>query len=492
MRLRMILWLLFVITGLVGMVIPAQAAYDIQATPLQTQSPTIIVLRFDGAIHPAMMEYLKRAMQAAERQGAEAIILELNTPGGSIDLMNQLVSSIRGSDIPVIVYVAPRGAMAGSAGTLITLAGHVAAMAPETSIGAASPVGAEGQDIGEAMESKVKEMLRANVRGLAANRPPEAIELAEEMIETARAVSVDEALEIGLIDIKASSITDLINQADGQEVIVQDEARTLNLTGATLLQVDPTFLEEMLMVLSNPNIAFILLAIGVQAILIEISSPGGWIAGFIGAVSLLLATYGLGMLPVNWFGFLFLAVAFVLFILELQTPTAGALTAAGVASFIIGALVLFNSPNVPQFQRVSIPLVVATGASLGLVFFVIVGYALRAQRRPASMGRETLVGQVGTVSTPLEPVGTVQIGSELWTAVLENGEPPLKRGEQIQVVGTDGLRVRVKKLVVTPGITVTPDVPEQRGTTAQERREQPGTSQQPGAAPQSSPPGPRT
>jgi membrane-bound serine protease (ClpP class) len=488
MRLRMIFWLLLVVTGLVGMAYPAQASYDAQSAPLQEGNALVIVLRFDGAIHPAMMEHLKRAMQAAERQGAEAIILELNTPGGSIDLMNQLVSSIRGSDVPVIVYVTPRGAMAGSAGTLITLAGHVAAMAPETSIGAASPVGAEGQDIGEAMESKVKEMLRANVRSLAAHRPAEAIELAEDMIQTARAVSVDEALEIGLIDIKASSITDLINQANGQEVVVLDETRTLNLNGASILQVNPTFLEEMLMVLSNPNIAFILLAIGVQAILIEISSPGGWIAGFIGAVCLLLATYGLGMLPVNWFGFLFLAVAFVLFILELQTPTAGALTAAGVASFIIGALVLFNSPNVPQFQRVSIPLVVATGASLGLIFFVIVGYALRAQRRPASMGRDTLLGQVGTVSTPLEPVGTVQLGSELWTAVLESGEETLKRGAQVQVTGTDGLRVRVKKLVVTPGITVTPDTSEPRVVTppAAELRDQPS------AAPQSSNPGPRT
>jgi membrane-bound serine protease (ClpP class) len=442
--LRMRFWLLLIVVGLVGVIQPAQAQ-----PVAQEGSPVVIVMRMDGGVHPVMLEHLKRARQTAERQGAEAIIVELNTPGGSIEVMNQIVSSIRSSETPVIVYVAPRGAMAASAGTLITLAGHAAAMAPETSIGAASPVGSEGQDIGETMESKAKEMLRASVRSLAANRPPEAIELAEEMIQTARAVSVDEALAIGLIDFRASSITDLLNQADGFEVSLQDESRILNLTGATLVQVDMSFVEDLLMVLSNPNIAFILLAIGVQAILIEFSSPGGWIAGFIGVVCLLLATYGLGMLPVNWFGFLFLAIAFVLFILELQTPTAGALTAAGVVSFIIGALVLFNSPNVPQFQRVSIPLVVGTGVLLGLAFFAIVGYAFRAQRLPVSMGRETLLGLVGTVNTPLNPVGTVQIGSELWTAVLDE-QGTLKHGDPVQVTGMDGLRVRVKKLVIAP------------------------------------------
>jgi membrane-bound serine protease (ClpP class) len=446
-RLRICVWMLLVISGLLGLAFPAQASEPAQPAA-QEGSPLVVVLRLEGGIHPVMLEHMKRARQTAVRLGAEAIILELNTPGGSVDTMNQLVSSIRASETPVIVYVAPRGAMAASAGTLITLAGHAAAMAPETTIGAASPVGAEGEDIGTTMESKVKEMLRANVRTLAANRPPEAIELAEDMIETARAVSVDEALAIGLIDFRASSITDLINQADGFEVNLQDEARTLNLTGARLQQVEPTFVEEILMVLSNPNIAFILLAIGVQAILIEISSPGGWIAGFIGVVSLLLATYGLGMLPVNWFGFIFLGVAFVLFILELQTPTTGALTAAGVASFILGGLVLFNSPNVPEFQRVSIPLVVGTGVALGLAFFAIVGYALRAQRLPKSVGRETLVGTVGTVNTPLEPTGTVQIGSELWSAVLDEGQGPLRRGEPVQVTGMDGLRLRVKKLVI--------------------------------------------
>jgi membrane-bound serine protease (ClpP class) len=169
------------------------------------------------------------------------------------------------------------------------------------------------------------------------------------------------------------------------------------------------------------------------------------VAGFIGVVCLLLATYGMGLLPVNWFGILFMIVAFVLFLLDIKAPTHGALTAAGVASFIVGALVLFNSPNVPSFQRVSVPLVIGTGLVIGLIFFTIVGYALRAQATPLRMGRESLVGETGVVNTPLTPVGTVQLGAELWSAVLEGGGTAPK-GAEVQVISVEALRLRVKKV----------------------------------------------
>ncbi len=440
MRLRPLLWVMLVIALAAGF-LPGKTVYS---AAFQDGDP-VVRLTLDGALHPAMLEYLKRAQQEAMRSGAQAIILQLNTPGGEIGLMNRIIEQMRGSDVPIIVYVAPRGAMAGSAGAILTMAGHVAAMAPETIIGAASPVGGEGEDIGETMSSKIREAMKANVRTLMVSRPPDAIELAEQMIDNARAVSVEEALEVGLIDIRAGSVGDLLNQLDGREVQVQDQTVTLRTAGATVIEVEKTFLEDLLMVLANPNIAFILLAIGVQAILIEFSSPGGWIAGFIGVVCLLLATYGMGLLPVNWFGILFLVVAFVLFVLDIQAPTHGALTAAGVGSFIVGALVLFNSPNVPEFQRVSVPLVVGTGLALGLMFFSILGFALRSQKSPVRMGRESIIGQVGVVNTALHPVGTVQVGSELWTAVLEEGDSA-KPGDQVQVTAIDNLRVRVRKV----------------------------------------------
>lgn len=424
--------------------LPGPAAAH-QGDAAQSDSPVVVTLRLNGALHPAMMEHIKRAEMIAEREGAAAIILELNTPGGEVQLMTSMMERIRGSSIPVVVYVSPRGAMAGSAGALITIAGHISAMAPETTIGAASPVQSSGTDIGGTMESKLKNIMKATVRSYTTHRPPEAVRLAEEMIDDARAVSVDEAVEIGLVDVKANNINDLLNKVDGLATEVDGEPVTLVTAGARVVDVPRSFTEEALMVLANPNIVFLLLAIGVQAILIELSTPGGWVAGFIGVVCLLLATYGMGVLPVNWFGLLFMVMSFVLFILELKTPTHGALTVAGVASFIVGALVLFNSPNVPTFQRVSVPLVIASGVVIGLLFFVVLGFALRAQMTPLRL-RTSMVGQVGVVNTPLTPIGTVQLGSELWTAVLEDGHQPAPKGTRVEVIGQEHLRIRVRKV----------------------------------------------
>lgn len=454
MRIRTtIIRLFFAVLLTLGLVTSLHQAGLAQDTPPES-NPVVVTLHLQGPLHPTWTERLNRAMTRAEAAGAQAIIMELDTPGGSIELMNRLIQQMRSSPVPLIVYVTPRGATAASAGTIITLAGDMAAMAPETTIGAASPVGASGEDIGETMESKVKEMLKATARSLAAQRPPEAVQLADEMIDDARAVSVDEALEIGLIDLKAADLPDLLSQLDGRQVRLREDTLTLNTAGAEVVDITPTIAESLLTVLANPNIAFLLLSVGVWAILIELSSPGGWVAGFIGVSCLLLGTYGIGILPVNWFGLLFLVVAFALFILELKTPTHGALTAAGAASFILGALVLFNSPNVPNFQRVSVPLVIGTGVALSGVFFAAVTFALRAQRSPQRMGSSSLMGRIGVVSSPLNPVGTVQLGSELWTAVLEandaaSGEDSqlqAQRGERVEVVGMERLRIRVRKI----------------------------------------------
>jgi membrane-bound serine protease (ClpP class) len=207
-----------------------------------------------------------------------------------------------------------------------------------------------------------------------------------------------------------------------------------------------SFIETLLLLLTDPNISFLLLAIGVQAVLIEISSPGGWVAGFIGAVCLTLATYGLGVLPVNWFGMLFLLIAFVLFILDIKAPTHGALTIAGVASFIVGALVLFNSPGTPDFQKVSVPLVVGMGIFTGLSFFGILLLALRAQDRPIQTGVESLTGKTGTARTFEGESGQVQLGSELWSAETAAGSDPIGKGDRVEVVEVKGLRLRVKKI----------------------------------------------
>ena len=336
--------------------------------------------------------------------------------------------------------------VSASAGTVITLAGHAAAMAPETVIGAASPVGSQGADLPTTEQTKVKEAMKALVRSYTERRGAEATALAESTIESAIAVSATEALNAHLVDFIASDINDLLHQLDGYTVQMADGPRTLHTAGAMPQNLEMSLIESMLQLLVDPNFVFILLSIGAQAILIELSSPGGWVAGFIGVVCLALAAYGLGVLPVNWFGLAFMVIAFVLFIVDIKAATHGGLTVAGIGSFIVGALVLFNSPGTPQFQRVSLPLVIGVAAIIGISFAIIVGFALQAQKRPVITGQEGMRGQTGIARTDINPTGQVQAGAELWTAELAEGQSKIRAGEKVEVVKVEGLKLKVKKI----------------------------------------------
>jgi len=347
--------------------------------------------------------------------------------------------------VPVIVYVAPSGAMAASAGTIITLAGHAAAMTPQSMIGAASPVGSQGENLNSTEEAKLKNAMAATVRSLTERRGQAAITLAQDTIMNATAVSASEAKQAGLIDFIATDLNDLRSQLDGFTVTVNGQPVTLHTANATFETINISFIEEILLIVTDPNIVFLLITIGVQAIIIEISSPGGWVAGFIGVICLGLATYGLGILPVNYFGLLFIATSFVLFILDIKAPTHGALTAAGVGSLIIGALVLFNTPATPSFQHVSVPLVFGVSIISGAIFFTIMMIAVRAQRTPVHTGVESMSGRLGVVRSDLTPKGSVQVGGELWTAELEGGRGKATTGTRIEVVRMDGLRLIVRK-----------------------------------------------
>jgi membrane-bound serine protease (ClpP class) len=418
-----------------------------QPARAQNDAPLALVMTADGPIMPPMLEYIKRGIEVAKRRNAEVLVIQLNTPGGSIETMLEIMRSIRASNVPVVVYVAPKNAIAGSAGAMITMAGHVSAMAPETSIGASSPISSSGENLTSTAETKAKEITKASIRPLVTRRGTEALALAEAMIDEAKAATADEALKVNLIDFIADDLEDLLQALDGFTVQMNDGPRTINTTGVETAPLNMSFIEQFLLFLTDPNIAFILLAIGVQAILIEISSPGGWVAGFIGVVCLTLAVYGMGVLPVNWFGIIFLITAFILFILDIKAPTHGALTTAGVASFIIGALVLFNSPGVPQFQRVSVPLVVATGFAIGMMFMVLLVYALRAMKVPVRAGIESLVGKTGTARTTVEGGGgQVQLGSELWSAESADAAESIGKGDHVEVVEVKGLRLKVRKI----------------------------------------------
>lgn len=412
----------------------------------QEAPPTAMILTFDGPVTPVLVEYLERAIQTAERDDADLILFQLNTPGGELGTTQDVIEVIRGSGIPIVVYVSPRGAIAGSAGTLITLAGHAAAMAPETAIGAASPVGGQGEDLGETLEAKLKESTKATIRSLTERRPPEAVALAEQTIDEARAVSAREALAVGLVDFIAADPENLLAQLDGFEVETVAGRQKLRTEGALQAPLPLSPLESLLQLLTNPNIVLILLTLGVQAVLIELGNPGGWVAGFIGVVALALATYGLGLLPVNLFGIVFLVTSFVLFALEVKAATHGALTAAGIASFIVGALVLFNSPATPQFARVSVPVVLGTALFTGGMFALVLSFALRAQRTPVRTGQEALVGRQGTARSELAPRGSVQVAGELWTAVIPEGTAPISKGSRVEVVAVQGVHLQVREV----------------------------------------------
>ena len=431
--------LLLLMLGLLALFAPPPAA-------AQGDAPLVLVITVDDAIAPAVQEYIQRSIRIAEQREADLLVLQLNTPGGAVVTMNEIVQDIRASRVPVVVYVSPRGAMAASAGTLVTLAGHAAAMAPETIIGAASPVGGQGEDLDETMKAKEMEALTATVRTLTEARGEAATRLAEATILEAKAASASEALEVGLVDFIAADLDDLLDQLDGFEVETAGGPRTLRTANARIEEIEATFIEQLLAMLTNPNVVFLLLTIGVQAIFIELSSPGGWVAGFIGVACLALATYGLGVLPVNWFGIVFLLISFALFILDIKAPTHGALTAAGVGSFIVGALVLFNSPRTPEFQRVSVPLVVAMALVTGATFAVIVGFAIRALRVPVRMGEGALVGKFGLATTDISLTGQVQVGAELWSAEAVAGSGKIRKGDRIEVVEVSGLRLKVRKL----------------------------------------------
>lgn len=416
-----------------------------QPAHAQSDQPLVLVMTADGPIMPPMLEYIKRGIETADQRGADVLIIQLNTPGGSVDTMLEIIREIRASAVPVVVYVAPRNAIAGSAGAMITMAGHASAMAPETVIGASSPISSSGEDLNSDARAKATNAIKAVIRPFVEPRGAEALALAEAMIDEAKAATANEALEVNLIDFVVDNVDDLLESLNGFTVQMSDGPRTLNTTNANTQPLHMSFIEQFLLLLTDPNIAFLLTAIGIQSVLIEISSPGGWVAGFIGVVCLTLATYGLGVLPVNWFGFIFLATAFVLFILDIKAPTHGALTAAGVASFIVGALVLFNSPGTPEFQRVSVPLVISVGIFIGLLFFAILVFALSALRVPVSAGVESYVGKIGTAKNWKEAAGQVQLDSELWSAESVNESDKISKGDKVEVVEVKGIRLKVRK-----------------------------------------------
>ncbi|MGQ9625609.1 MAG: NfeD family protein [Anaerolineae bacterium] len=399
----------------------------------------VYLLEAKGAVSPALLSYIERGINVSEEEGATCIIIQLDTPGGSVDLTKEITQKMRQAGVPIVVYVAPRGAHAASAGTFITMAGHAAAMAPGSSIGAASPVGPQGETITGTMGSKITNILVADIEGLTKRRGEKAVEWAKKAVTEAAAATSEEALELGVIDFIAEDVSELLEKLDGFTVKVRGEEVMLRTAGAEVVPLPMNPLENFLHVITNPNIAFILMTLGINGLIFELSSPGGYLAGIIGAVCLVLALYAFGVLPVNYTGLLFIVLAFILFLIDIKAPTHGILTAAGVASFVFGSLILFSSP----YYQVSRSLIAGVALTSALFFAFVVAKAMRAQRWRVTTGREGMLGQVAVARTELNPEGTVFLLGERWSATSEDG--PIKVGEKVEVISVEGLLLRVRR-----------------------------------------------
>lgn len=418
--------------------------------PTSAQGNEVLVVEIEGPVTPTMASFFDRAIEAAEQSGVNALVIVLDTPGGDVSVMLEIVQSFRNANVPIIVFVGPAGAQAASAGSVITVAAHAAAMAPETVIGAASPVDGSGADISETLFKKITEDLKATMRNLTERRGEEAVTLAEAMIEDAKAVTSKEALEAGLIDVVAADVPDLLQQLDGLNIVVDEREIALETAGASQQSFSMNVIEQLLHALSNPLLIGILLTIGVQAILIEISSPGGWVAGFIGVICLGMALYGLGTLPSNWLGLALILVAFVLLILEVKTPSIGALAVVGSLTLLAGLLVLFNSPGTPEFARIPVPAAIAISLVTASFFVFIVTKAVRAQLTQPVTGSEAMLGQFGPAKNDFQATtaggdrysGTIMVKGELWRAT---SDEEITRGEDVVVTSVDGFTLHVER-----------------------------------------------
>jgi len=408
------------------------------AGEISAAGPQIDVLRVDGTVNPVLAGYIDRGIESAEKHGATACIIELDTPGGLDSSMRDIVQDILEADVPVVVYVPP-GSRAASAGAFITLAAHVAAMAPGTEIGAAHPVGI-GEEIDDVMEEKVVNDAVAYIRSIADMRGRNA-DWAEAAVRESKSSAALEALELGVIDTMADNFDQLLIQLDGREVtLLSGETVTLNTENADINYIDMGVIERFLFIISDPNIAYILLSLGMLGIFFELSSPGTIFPGVVGAICLFLAFYSLGMLPVNYAGVILIVLAFALFVADIFTASHGLLTLGGVASLSVGSVMLLGGDPMFHINRGLIAGVVVAI----LAFFAFLVRAIVLSRRAQQQtGREAMVGKVAVARTSLDPSGTVFVRGERWEAILDQGKA--EPGEEVVITRIEGLKMRVTK-----------------------------------------------
>jgi len=413
------------------------AAQDSEPEPRNERRPVYRVT-VDSIIHKGTTEFITDALNQAEEADAAAIVIELSTPGGMLDQTREISTLMLNSEVPVVVYVAPSGAQAASAGFFLLMSADIAAMAPGTNTGAAHPVSGDGGDIEGAMGEKVEQDASAQIRSLA-KRNGRNIELAESAVLESKSFTAEEALEAGLIDLIAVDVDELLGEIDGRTVREGDEARTLATASSRIETLEMTFFQNFLSAIAHPNIAAILMSLGFLGLYFEFQSPGAVLPGVVGAMCLILAFMALSVLPVNYAGILLLLLAGIFFIAEIKVTSYGLLSVAGVISLALGYLLLFKSadPAVRVSTSVVISLVLTTVGVLGL----IVTLAIRTHKAPVVTGSEGLLQERGVAKTDIAAQGKVFIHGELWNA---RAEQEIPAGTRIRIVAVDGMTVLVE------------------------------------------------
>jgi membrane-bound serine protease (ClpP class) len=397
------------------------------------------ILTTNGEVNPVMERYIDRGIDNAEHNQASAVVIRLDTPGGLSTSMEGIVKRILAADVPVIVYVWPPGGRAASAGTFITLAAHVAAMAPTTRIGAAHPVGAAGEDITGTLGDKVTNDAVALIRSIAHQRGRNE-DWAEQAVRQSVSITQDEAVQLNVVDLVANDLPSLLAAVDGRSVQLPQREVVLATKNAPLVYNDMNVIERFLDIVSDPNITFLLLSLGSLALIYEFVAPGHIFPGVFGAIAVIMAFFSLSVLPFNWAGLALILVAFVLFVLELFVTSHGILGIGGVVALILGGILL-TSGNPPEFQ-VSKWLIYGLAAGIGAFFLFVVTSIIRVRLQPALV-TTTLVGRQAVARSPLDPTGMVFLNGEYWSATAEEGR--VEPGERVVVTGMDGLRLIVSK-----------------------------------------------
>ncbi|MER3523693.1 MAG: serine protease [Ignavibacteria bacterium] len=404
--------------------------------------PAVHGITLDATINPATADYIHVSIQRAKEQNAECLVIRLNTPGGLLKSTRVIVTDLLSAPLPIVVYVAPAGSQAASAGTFITLAAHIAAMAPGTNIGAAHPVGMQGAEKDSIMNEKATNDAAAFIRTISEKRKRN-VQWAEEAVRKSISITETEALKQRVIDVVAPSVAALMDSIDGKNVEIDGASRALRTKGAEIKEFEMDWKHKLLDMLSDPNVAYIFFLLGMYGLMFELYNPGSILPGVVGVIAIIIALYSLHTMPINYAGLALILFGIILFIAEIKITSYGLLTVGGIISLALGSIMLIEPDSSLEFIRISWSVIIPAALITAGFFAFAVGMGIKAQRRKPTTGIEGLIGETGEAITMLNPTGQVRAHGEIWKAISDEGK--ITSGTQIVVTSIDNLTLHVKK-----------------------------------------------